>query len=422
MRRPPPLFRLCFLLVGVLPAAPGCGRNPQPAPVPVAPAETVAKPVDPNPDEPEPAAAPVLPVERAVAPLPDGYAGRLRARLLRGEAEAVRESLPDGALVAVRAVRGALARAEPSQRTDALAAIGLIAELFDRRAEFLRRTEAVRQGGTPGVLTPGWAAPVLRAVAAGPAATADPAALTDAALIDGTVAALLADPAFRRGLEAWTVEKDVPAVPPDPAAAEGGEEEEAVTGEVALRSGAREAVIPVVASDGRWVPAIVEATVPVWAARADTAGGTGAAAALAAARPHLAAAVAADSQEAFDAALREAVTAALAVSSGPPAPVGEGERVTLLLTAPLTAAQIADLLPRLEAATDDAARSVSEAAPRPNDPGWRVSLGPIADPAVWIARTPVLAGAAVEGRTVTLAYVPPPEDGAGENPEPAADD
>ena len=420
MRRPPPLSLLYFLLVGVLPAAPGCGRAPAPAPTPAAPAEAVAEPGDLNPDEPEPAAAPVPPVDRTVAPLPDGYAGRLRARLLRGEPEAVRESLPDGALVAVRAVRGALARADPARRTDALAAVGLIAELFDRRAAFLRRTEAVEQGGTPGVLTPGWAAPVLRAIAAGPA-TADPATLTDAALLDGTVAALLADPPFRRGLEAWTVEQDVPAVPPAPAATGEGEEEEAVTGEVILRSGERAAVIPVVASGGRWVPVIVEATVPVWAARADTAGGTGAAAALAAARPHLAAAVAADSQGAFDTALREAVTAALAVSFGPPAPVGEGERVTLLLTAPLTAAQIADLLPRLEAATDNPARSVSEAAPRPNDPGWRVSLGPIADPAAWVARTPALVGAAVEGRTVTLAYVPPPDED-GENTEPAADE
>ena len=68
---------------------------------------------------------------------------------------------------------------------------------------------------------------------------------------------------------------------------------------------------------------------------------------------------------------------------------------------------MADLLPVLEAATDAPARAVSRAAPRPNDPGWTVSVGPVGDPAAFLARLPVLAGATAEGRTLTAAYAPP---------------
>ena len=337
---------------------------------------------------------------------PDGYAAGLRARLLRGEADAVRLASPPGLLAAVGAIRQALARADPAQRADALAAVAALAEIAETRTGFLTVTEAVRQGDTPGVQVPGWAPAVLRAVAAGPAATADPAEITDEALLDGTVAALLADPAFRGGLETWAVSEDVPAVPPAASGGEDGGEE--VTGLVELAGpGGAGSPIPVVASGGRWVPVIVEATLPIWAAKADTAGGTGAAAVLAAAKPHLEAAAAATTQAGFDDAVRAATAAALAVADGPPAPVREGEEVTLLLTRPLTARQVADLLPELEAATDDPDRASSEAAPRSGGPGWRVSVGPIADPAAWVARLPPLAGAETDGRTVTVAFQPP---------------
>ena len=394
----PPLF------AALLAVAAGCGTSDEPA-APVAPAaapEPVARPA--APARPEPAPEVAAPAE----PIPETYAAGLRARLLAGEADAVRLASPPGLRNAVGALRRALVRADPEQRADALAAVALLADLADRQTEFLKNSEAVRQGDSPGVRVPGWAAPLLRAIAAGPASADDPAALSDDELFDGTVEALLDDPAFRRGLETWTVAADVPAVPP---AAEGGEE---VTGIVELAGpDGGKAVIPVVASGGRWVPAVVEATLPTWAARADSAGGTGAGASLAAARPHLAAAVEAETQATFDGALRAATSAALAVADGPPAPVRKEEEVTVLLTRPLTARQAADLLPVLEAATDDPARAVSEAAPRPNEPGWRVTVGPVADPAAFVDRLPDLAGATVSGRTITAAYAPPPEPAAG---------
>ena len=389
----------------------GCGgvdeeERPAPAPAPAADRpDAVPRPAD---------AAPAVPAAPATDPIPDGYAAGLRARLLRGEADAVRLVSPPGLLAAVGAIRRALARADPAQRADALAAVAALAEITKTQTDFLAATEAVRQGDTPGVQVPGWAPAVLRAVAAGPAGTADPAEITDEALLDGTVAALLADPAFRRGLGAWAVTQDVPTVPPaaDSDAEEGGEE---VTGLVELAGpGGGGSRIPVVASGGRWVPVIVEATLPVWAAKADTAGGTGAAAVLAAVKPHLAAAAAATTQAGFDEAVRAATAAALAVADGPPAPVREEEEVVLLLTRPLTARQVADLLPVLEAATDDPDRAASEAAPRADGPGWRVTVGPVADPAAWLARLPALAGAAAEGRTVTVALEPPDAGSASE--------
>lgn len=153
---------------------------------------------------------------------------------------------------------------------------------------------------------------------------------------------------------------------------------------------------------------IVEATLPVWAAKADTAGGTGAAAVLAVARPHLETAATAATQAAFDDAVRAATAAALAVADGPPAPVRDDERVTLLLTEPLTARQVADLLPALEAAADAPARAVSAAAPRADGPGWLVTIGPIADAAAWADRLPMLPAPRVDGRTVSAAYAPVP--------------
>ena len=388
--------RVAALLAAVLLG--GCGKEeandrPEPASAPAA-------------ARPEPAAPAADPAPPPAAPIPGGYAAGLRARLLRGEADAVRLASPPGLLAAVGGIRRALARAEPGQRADALAAVAALAEIAETRTGFLTVTEAVRQGDTPGVQVPGWAPAVLRAVAAGPAATADPAEITDEALLDGTVAALLADPAFRGGLEMWAVSEDVPAVPPAASGGEDGGEE--VTGLVELAGpGGAGSPIPVVASGGRWVPVIVEATLPIWAAKADTAGGTGAAAVLAAAKPHLEAAAAATTQAGFDDAVRAATAAALAVADGPPAPVKEEEEVTLLLTRPLTARQVADLLPVLEAAADDPNRAASKAAPRSGGPGWRVTVGPIADPAAWLARLPVLVGAETDGRTVTVAYQPP---------------
>ena len=405
---------LLFVLLGA--GAIGCGRKtPEPEPAPGTPAvaepevERTSVPIV-EPTDPTPPAVPAPPAARLT-----GYADALRTRLLAGEATAVRESLPPGAMAAVGALRRALARADPAERAASLRAVGTIADLLDRQRRFLLTTEAVRQGTTPGVDLPGWVAPLLRAVAAGPAASEEPAALTDAALLDGAVAALLDDPAFRAGLERWRVTRDAPAVPPAP---EGGDDPDADVVDVVTLTNpeGEEATVPLVASDGFWIPAVVEATAPTWAAKADSAGGTGAAAVLAAAGPHLEDALAADSQEQFDAALRAATSAALAAAADPPAPVPEDQRVTVDLTRPLTARQVADLLAVMEAATDDPTRAVSRAAPRSAGPGWRVSVGPVGDVAAWLARVPPLAGAAVEGRTVTLALEPPP---AAPAPEPA---
>ena len=272
-------------------------------------------------EQAEPAPAPAVAAE---PPIPDGYAAGLRERLRRGEADAVRLASPPGLLAAVGAIRRALARVEPDERAAALAAVSSLAEIAETQTDFLAASEAVRRVDASDVRVPGWAAPVLRAVAAGPASAGDPAALTDADLLDGTVAVLLEDPAFRAGLDAWTVEKDVPAVPPEPEVGEDGVEED-VIGVVELAGpGGGRAVIPVVGSGGRWVPVIVEATLPYWAARADAAGGTGAAAVLAAAEPHLAAAAKADTQAAFDDAVRAATAAALALSGSPARPRAGG--------------------------------------------------------------------------------------------------
>ena len=413
--RSAPLFAVPLLFAAVgcglglgEPKGPGSGGS---AAAPVAPAaDAVARPA-PEPDRPPPAEPP--------PPIPGGYAAGLRARLSRGEAAAVRESLPDGAVAAVGAFRRALVRADPEQRATALAALATLAELTERQHDFLAASRAAGQGDEAGIDAPGWVGPLLRAIAAGPASDADPAALTDAALIDGTVAVLLADPVFRRGLQDWVVKEDMPSVPPAAPvtdAADGGDDGiEEVTGRVVLSAPGRgDVTVPVVASGGKWVPVVVEATAPSWAARADSAGGTGAAAVLAAAGPHLEAALAADTQEAFDDALRAATTAAVATFADPPAPVPDDAKVTLDLTRPLTARQVADLLPVLEAATDDPTRAVSRAAPRANEPGWRLTVGPVKDPAAWLARLPALTGAAVEGRTVTLAYEPPPPAPADE--------
>ena len=406
-----PTSRLPFLAATLCLVVVGCdepaGETDEGEPTPADSAAAAGRDAEPVPEP----AAPVPDPPAEPDPVPDGYAGGLRERLRRGQADAVRIASPPGLLAAVGAIRRALARVEPDERAAALAAVSSLAEIAGTKADFLTTTEAVGQGWTPGVRVPGWAAPVLRAVAAGPASAGDPAALTDAELLDGTVAVLLDDPVFRAGLHAWTVVNDVPAVPPEPDVGDDGVEED-VIGVVELAGpGGGRAVIPVVASGGRWVPVIVEATLPAWAARADAAGGTGAAAVLAAAAPHLAAAAEAESQEGFDNAVRAATAAALALSGGPPAPVREDEEVALLLTRPLTARQVADLLLVLEAATDAPARAASEAAPRTGGPGWRVDVGPIADPAAWAARVPALEGAEVDGRTITVAYEPPNADG-----------
>ncbi|MFH5804132.1 hypothetical protein [Alienimonas sp. DA493] len=395
----------------------GCGSDePAPTPDPATAPEPNPAAIEPAPAAPTTAqstapadagSAPKPPPEPPAATgAPSGYADAIRYGLRAGDPTVVRRTLPPGAIAAVGAFRRALVRAEPQERAAALEAVGTLAELIDRKADFLAASEAVQQGSTPGVRLPGWVAPMLRAVAAGPAASADPTTLTEADLIDGTVAALLKDPAFQAGLQRWTVKDDVPLVPPE---ADGEEPGQEIVDAVTLRGpGGEEATIPVVASEGAWAPAILEATAPIWAAKADSAGGTGAAAVLAAAGPHLDAALAADTQGAFDQALREATDAALAAAADPPAPVPDAQRVTVDLTRPLTARQTAELLALMEAATDDPARAVSRAAPRSAGPGWRVTVGPVADVAAWLARVPPLAGATVEGRTVTFAYEPPP--------------
>ena len=407
----------------------GC-RGEAPGPEPVEPDPAVAGlSAEPVPatqlDEPvDPPPAPPPEPDRPPAAL-NFYAAGLRSRLLAGDAAAVRESLPPGAVAAVGALRRALARADAGERTAALDALRTLAAISEEKREFLAASAAVSQGETAGVDLPGWVGPVLRAVAEGPASTADPATLTDAELIDGTVAALLEDPRFRRGLERWTVSKDVPAVPPEPAAdPETGEPDE-VVGLVTLSAEGEgeveeEVSIPVVASQGKWAPAVVEATVPAWATKADSAGGTGAAAVLAVAAPHLEAALNADTQDSFDAAIRAATAAALRAAADPPAPVAEEERIAVELTLPLTARQVADLLPTMEAATDDPARAVSRAVPRSDGPGWRVTVGPVSDVETWLSRVPPLAGAAVDGRTLTLAYQPP-ETGVEAGEPPRAD-
>ncbi|QDT17678.1 hypothetical protein [Alienimonas californiensis] len=424
MIRPAPLAVLALVLLGG--GAIGCGgSDPAPAPAPEtapAPAPTAIDPAKGSPAATAAAAAtepgqPAPPRAKAPPPAagrrggePSGYGEAIRRGLRAGHASVVRQSLPPGAVAAVGAFRRALVRAEPQERAAALQAVSTLADLIERQGTFLAATEAVQQGSTPGVRLPGWVAPALRAIAAGPAASADPATLTDAELIDGTVAELLKDPTFQRGLERWTVAEDVPLKPPESNADEPGQETVDV---VTLRNPeGEEASIPVVASEGAWAPAILEATAPIWAAKADSAGGTGAAAVLAAAGPHLDAALAAKTQAAFDQALREATDAALAAAADPPAPVPDAQRVTVEFTRPLTARQAADLLALLESVTDDPARAVSRAAPRANGPGWRVTVGPVADVAAWLARVPPLAGAAVEGRTVTIAYEPPPAEPA----------
>ncbi|WP_171184704.1 hypothetical protein, partial [Alienimonas chondri] len=399
------LFFSALLAIGAV----GCGGNePQPKPAPAAAPAPITT-TEPKTGAPDPGSAtggndvPPPPIERASSE-EAGYAEHIRTELLAGDATVVRESLPPGAIAAVGALRRALVKADPEQRAAAVKAVGTLGRVIDGQRAFLLETEAVKQGDTPGVDLPGWVAPLLRAVAAGPASSEDPAALTDAALIDGTVAVLLEDPVFRRGLEQWTVQTDVPRSPvaaiESETESEVEEGEEETVGLVTLVNGAgEEASIPLVASGGAWVPAVVEATAPVWAAKSDSAGGTGAAAVLAAAGVHLEAAAAAETQEAFDAALRSATDAALAAAADPPRPVPDRERVTVEFTKPLTARQVADLVLLLEAATDDPARAVSRATPRSGGPGWRVIVGPVNDVAAWLAKAPALAGAAVEGRT-----------------------
>lgn len=392
----------------------GCGRK-EPAPAPVM--DRGDEPVeDPSPVAPPPA-PPIVPppiAENAAAPA-DGYAGTIRTRLLAGDATVVRGSLPAGAIAAVGAVRRALGRADPAERAAALKAVETLADLLERQATFLSATDAVQQGAVQGVNLPGWVAPVLRAVAAGPAASAELDSLSDASLIDGTVSVLLEDPAFRRGLERWRIAADVPRIPPPPE--DGTPPGEELVGTVVLvdseaAAGRVESTILLIASEGRWVPVVIEATAPVWAAKADSAGGTGAAAVFAAAGPHLKAALAAETQGEFDTALRAATDAALATAADPPAPVPDADRVTVELTRPLTARQAADLLGLMEAATDDPARAVARAAPRSGGAGWRVTVGPVKDVSAWIARLPLLAGATMDDRTVTVPYEPPPRDDA----------
>ena len=420
-RLPPALIAAAALF------AVGC-RGEAPAPGPAGPDPAIAalsaEPA-PAPQRDEPADPPPPPPpepDRPPAEL-NFYAAGLRHRLLVGDAAAVRESLPPGAVAAVGALRRALARADAEERTAALDAVRTLASILEEKSDFLAASTAVAQGDTAGVELPGWVGPVLRAIADGPASTADPATLSDADLIDGTVAALLEDPRFRGGLERWAVTKDVPAVPPEPAADPGTGEPEEVVGLVTLSAGGEEAEgeeevsIPVIASQGKWAPAVVEATAPAWATKADSAGGTGAAAVLAVAGPHLEAALRADTQEAFDAAIRAATGAALRAAADPPAPVAEDDRIAVELTLPLTARQVAALLPMMEAATDDPARAVSRAVPRSDGPGWRVTVGPVSDVETWLSRVPPLGGAAVDGRTLTLAYEPPASEvEAGEPP------